>query len=172
MTVSPIDSYRRRTVTAKTTASLLSSDFATDHELVHHLFDDLKLDKMKRNHWGMARSLVGLVDILRDMTLRKEEYENYDVSQLEKTKSKAFKQICQTVQEITADTQDFFQFAYELRKIDANNKYSRPILGQNIKSDALVQLICTNSWNTKNLKMTANEKNKYKIKMPSANKYL
>ena len=71
---------RRQTCTTTRTASIKSSDFALDHEVVHQIFDDLKLDQETRNYRGVARSLVDLVDMLRDMTVRKEEYANYDVS--------------------------------------------------------------------------------------------
>ena len=55
-----------------------NSDFADDHELVHNIFLNLKMDKLNKNYKGIARSLVSLVDLLRDMTQRRDEYSDYD----------------------------------------------------------------------------------------------
>ena len=106
---------------------------------------------------------MSLVDLLRDMTVHRDEYEDYDSSQLDRAKTQAFKQICQTVQDMTYQPQELFQFAYELRKVDLFNKYTKPILGQNIKSNILIKLICANEWNTKNLKMVSKCSDLFKI---------
>ena len=49
-----------------------SSDFADDHDLVYDIFKDLRMDKLNKNFKGIASSLVSLVDLLRDMTQRKD----------------------------------------------------------------------------------------------------
>ena len=86
-----------------TTRSIRSSEFTQDQELVHQIFDDLRDEKMSKNYKGIARSLLALIDLLREMTVHKDEYENYDSVQIDKTKTQAFKQICQTVQEMTSE---------------------------------------------------------------------
>jgi len=73
---------------------------------------------------------------------------------------------------MSRETQELFKFAYELRKIDSDNKYSRALLGQNLKSDILIQIICTNEWNAKNMKMGVNQNNKYKIQIGKGNKFV
>lgn len=75
---------------ASATGSLKSSDFAIDHEIVHQMFDEMRVYQVRKNHKELARSLISLVDMLREMTTKKEEYENYDAKQLEKAKNKAF----------------------------------------------------------------------------------
>lgn len=85
-----------------------SSEFSQDQELVHQLFDDLRNDKIRKNYRAIARSLVNLVDLLRDMTVHRDEYEDYDSAQLDKAKTQAFKQICQTVQEMTYHPKELF----------------------------------------------------------------
>ena len=62
------------------TRSVISNEFSQDHELVQMIFEDLKTDKENKNYKGIAKSLVGLVDLLRDMTLHKDQYETYDAS--------------------------------------------------------------------------------------------
>lgn len=64
-----------------------SNEFSQDHELIHQLFEDLRNDKISKNYKEIARSLVALVDLLRDMTVYRDEYQNYDSAQLDKAKT-------------------------------------------------------------------------------------
>ena len=55
--------------------------------------------------------------------------------------------ICTTTQEVARDPVELLLFAYQLRKIDRENKFSAPLMSKNIKPDALVDIFCANSWN-------------------------
>lgn len=72
------DRGHRTSVT--TPRSVRSSEFTQDHELVYQIFDDLKTEKTNKNYKAIARSLIGLVDLLRDITINKDEYDNYDAA--------------------------------------------------------------------------------------------
>ena len=95
-----------RNGTSTYTPSVRSSEFVQDNEIVHQLFEELQIDQNLKNFKGVARSLVSLVELLRDMTLKRDEYEDYDDTQLNKTKNQAFKKICQTVQEMISGQED------------------------------------------------------------------
>ena len=43
---------------------------------------------------------------------------------------------------------DFFNFAYELRKHDIENKFTRKLLENRVKPDIFVDMIASNKWDT------------------------
>lgn len=51
-----------------------------------------------------------------------------------------------TVTEISASNKNYMKFAYELRKSDTGNKYSRDLLNGQVKPDAMVKLTMANKF--------------------------
>lgn len=50
---------------------------------------------------------------------------------------------------------ELFKFAYELRKFDTQEKYSKDFLNGQVRPDILVKIICSNKWNDSKKKMEA-----------------
>lgn len=54
--------------------------------------------------------------------------------------------ISERIKDIQTINQDLFAFAFNLRKQDTNNKYTRLFLEGNIKSTILIEIFCSNVW--------------------------
>ena len=54
--------------------------------------------------------------------------------------------ISASVTDIQENNKDLFTFAYNLRKQDTNNNYTRLFLEGNVKSKILIEIICANIW--------------------------
>ena len=67
-----------RMVSEKSHNSLKSFEFAGDRFLVSQIFDDLNSLQVQRKYKEVARLLIELVDLLRKMTSKKEEYSDFD----------------------------------------------------------------------------------------------
>jgi hypothetical protein len=61
------------------------------------------------------------------------------------------------------DNEEFLKFAYELRKIDVDNKYSYNLMNGQVKPNILVDIICSNKWNVEESRMMVDPKFKYRL---------
>lgn len=61
-------------------------------------------------------------------------------------RSRVLRQIEDTVTLISKTSKQLSNFAYELRRLDLSNKYSRELLSGNVKPAGLVDIILANSW--------------------------
>lgn len=72
-----------------------------------------------------------------------------DINQMDSLdflKNKASRLMEDVVIDIAKDQLHFYAFAYELRKADADNKYTRELLEGQVQPSALVDLILANEW--------------------------
>ena len=115
--------------------------------------------------------MIKLVEKVKELRTKSSLAAGSDLN-IEEIQESAMATISERVRDIQVNNKDLFSFAFNLRKQDTSNKYTRMFLEGNIKSTILIEIFCANVWRDqeqfKEAKMEVLPNSAFKMKLGDA----
>lgn len=101
--------------------------------------------QQKKQFPELVEKMIKLIEKVKELRT-KSSLATGSETKVDDIQNSAMATISERVQDIQINNQDLFSFAFNLRKQDTSNRYTRMFLEGNIKSTILIEIFCANVW--------------------------
>lgn len=130
-----------------------------DEQFIFVSMEELFLLKNQRNYSGLVPCMMKLKDFLDQREKKKATDDDIEVAaRIALHVQRGRRCLEDTVTAIQDTPRDLIAFAYELRKQDADDKYSWDFLNGQVTPAILVDIIMSNTWNNSTFTMEQQKK--------------